>query len=149
MLFRSSTWQGLFVAEPVSADSAPKARVLDLATDAFQEDRPTYREAAQSLMLLDRTKHIRVRQTGKQAYQTVVAEGHDGHIYILKSLGLVSLHGLGQCLRDTFPGITLAMAMDGGSSSDLFVAESLWKGVTPSDIRTGWKELFEIGRAHV
>lgn len=147
---RHGTWQGLFVAEPTSAASAPKAGVLDLATDAFQEQMPTYREAAQSLMLLDRAGMIRVRQSGKRAYQTVVAEEHDGHILILKSLGLVTLHGLGQCLRDTVPSIKLAMAMDGGSSSDLFVAESLWKHGDPSDTRTNWKELF-AGRstAHI
>ena len=147
---RHSTWQGLFVAEPQTPISTPKAGVLDLADDTFHEDRPTYREAAQSLMLLDRTGTIRVRQTGKRAYQTVVAEGRDGHILILKSLGLVSLHGLGQCLRDTFPSIKLAMAMDGGSSSDLFVSDSLWNSAEPSDARTNWKDLF-AGRstAHI
>lgn len=142
---RHSTWQGLFVAEPQTTDSTPKAGVLDLSTDAFQEGMPAYREAAQSLMLLDRTKTIRVRQTGKRAYQTVVAESLSGDILILKSLGLVSLHGLAQCLRDTFPSIKLAMAMDGGSSSDLYVSESLWKGVRPSDTRANWKDLFAGG----
>lgn len=147
---RHRTWQGLFVAEPQTTDSTPKAGVLDLSTDAFQEGMPAYREAAQSLMLLDRTKTIRVRQTGKRAYQTVVAEEHDGHILILKSLGLVTLHGFGQCLRDAFPSIKLAMAMDGGSSSDLFVSEALWKTGDPSDTRTNWKDLF-TGRstAHI
>lgn len=147
---RHGTWQGLFVAEPNAAASAPKAGVLDLATDAFQEQMPAYREAAQSLMLLDRAGMIRVRQTGKRAYQTVVAEEHDGHILILKSLGLVTLHGLGQCVRDAFPSIKLAMAMDGGSSSDLLVSESLWKHGDPSDTRTNWKDLF-AGRstAHI
>lgn len=144
---RHLTWQGLFVAEPKLATATPKAAVLDLATDAFQEDMPAYREAAQSLMLLDRTRTIRVRQTAKRAYQTVVAEDQNGHILILKSLGLVTLHGLGQCLRDTFPSIRLAMAMDGGSSSDLFVSESLWKSGEPSDTRTNWKELF-AGRSN-
>ena len=147
---RHSTWQGLFVAEPLNPVSAPNAAVLDLATDAFQEDRPPYREAAQSLMLLDRAGTIRVRQTGKRAYQTVVAEEKDGHILIFKSLAPVTLHGLGQCLRDTFPTITLAMAMDGGSSSDLFVSETLWKSGESSDARSNWKDLF-AGRstAHI
>jgi uncharacterized protein YigE (DUF2233 family) len=139
---RHSTWQGLFVAEPQTPLSAPKAGVLDLASDVFHEETPAYLEAAQSLMLIDRKGTIRVRQTGKRAYQTVVAEDQDGHILILKSLGLVTLHGLGQCLRDTFPSITLAMAMDGGSSSDLVVSESLWKDREPSDTRANWKDLF-------
>lgn len=147
---RHSIWQGLFVAEPQPPRSAPKAGILDLAGDVFHEDPPEFLEAAQSLMLLDRKGTIRVRQTGKRAYQTVVAEDKDGHILILKSLGLVSLHGIGQCLRDTFPSITLAMAMDGGSSSDLFVAESLWKSGGASDFPVNWKDLF-AGRstAHI
>lgn len=147
---RHSTWQGLFVAEPQTSLSAPKAGVLDLASDVFHEETPAYLEAAQSLMLLDRKGTIRVRQTGKRAYQTVVAEDKDGHILILKSLGLVTLHGIGQCLRDTFPSITLAMAMDGGSSSDLFVSESLWKSGEASDTQANWKDLF-AGRstAHI
>jgi uncharacterized protein YigE (DUF2233 family) len=147
---RHSTWQGLFVAEPQTPLSVPKAGVLDLASDVFHEETPAYQEAAQSLMLLDRKGTIRVRQTGKRAYQTVVAEDKDEHILILKSLGLVTLHGLGQCLRDTFPSIALAMAMDGGSSSDLFVSESLWKSGEPSETRANWKDLF-AGRstAHI
>lgn len=147
---RHSIWQGLFVAEPHTPLSLPKAGILDLASDVFHEETPAYLEAAQSLMLLDRKGTIRVRQTGKRAYQTVVAEEKDGHILILKSLGPVSLHGLGQCLRDTFPSITLAMAMDGGSSSDLVVSESLWKNRDPSDARATWKDLF-TGRttAHI
>lgn len=147
---RHSTWEGLFVAEPRIPGATPKAGVLDLATDVFHEELPAYREAAQSLMLLDRTGTIRVRQTAKRAYQTVIAERHDGHILILKSLGLVTLHGLGQCLRDTLPSIKLAMVMDGGSSSDLFVSETLWKGSDAADAQANWKELF-AGRtnAHI
>jgi len=139
---RHATWQGLFVAEPAQPATGPNARVLDLTTDPFQETAPPYREAAQALMLLDRTGTIRVRQTGKFAYQTVVAETRDGHILIFKSLGLVTLHGAGECLRDAFPSIRVAMAMDGGSSSDLLVSGSLWAQGTPSLQRTSWKEWF-------
>lgn len=139
---RHNAWQGLFVAEPQAPTTHPKAGVLDLSTDIFHEETPAYREAAQSLMLLDRTGAIRVRQTGKRAYQTVVAEDTDGHILILKTLSPVTLHGLGQCLRDTFPSIKLAMAMDGGSSSDLVVSDKLWRYTVPSEARAHWKDLF-------
>ena len=139
---RHTTWQGLFVAEPAQPTTEPNARVLDLARDPFQESAPPYREAAQSLMLLDRTGTIRVRQTGKLAYQTLVAETRNGHILVFKSVGLVSLHGVGQCLRDAFPSIRTAMAMDGGSSSDLLVSDSLWTQGTPHPQRASWKEWF-------
>lgn len=139
---RHPTWQGLFVAEPTQPAAEPKARVLDLTADSFEAAAPAYHEAAQSLMLLDQTGTIRVRQTGKLAYQTLVAETRNGHILIFKSLGLVTLHGVGQCLRDLFPSIRVAMAMDGGSSSDLLVSGSIWTQGAPTPKRNSWKELF-------
>lgn len=139
---RHATWQGLFAAEPASA-SARKARVLDLTMDFFDEQRPAYREAAQALMLLDRTGKVRVRQTGKQAYQTVVAEGANEHILIFKSLGTVSLHGIGQCLRDTLPLVRQAMAMDGGSSADVLVPDFVWKQEGNIQARAAWKPMFD------
>ena len=138
---RHPTWHGLLVAEPTDGTS-PKARILDLTVDAFREDRPGYREAAQSLMLLDGAGTVRVRHTDKRAYQTLVAEGMNGHIIIVKSLSLVTLHGVGECLRNSFTPIKLAMAMDGGSSSDLFVSEAAWKGTVLPDSQGNWRDLF-------
>jgi uncharacterized protein YigE (DUF2233 family) len=138
---RHTTWQGLFVAEPL-ASGVKKARVLDLAAEAFDEQHPPYREAAQALMLLDRNGKIRVRQTGKQAYQTIIAETDKGRILIFKSRDLTSLYDVGQCLRDMLPVVRQAMAMDGGSSSDVLVAESLWQGDRQSENRVFWKPLF-------
>lgn len=138
---RHQTWQGLFVAEP-STSGLKKARVLDLASDSFDEQQPPYREAAQALMLLDHSGKIRVRQTGKHAYQTIVAEASNGHILIFKSLDLVTLYDIGQCLKDTLPVVRQAMAMDGGSSSDVLVPESLWQGDKQTQDRASWKALF-------
>lgn len=144
---RHPAWHGLFVAEPADRATRPNARILDLTIDPFHEEAPSYREAAQSLMLLDRTGTIRVRQTGKLAYQTLVAESRNGHILVFKSRGLVSLHGIGQCLRDAFPSIRVAMAMDGGSSSDLLVSDALWAEGTSSPQQTSWRDLF-AGTSH-
>ena len=138
---RHPTWRGLFVAEPVQATST-KARVLDLTTDLFDEQQPAYREAAQALMLLDRTGKVRVRQTGKRAYQTVVAEGGNGHILIFKSLDAVSLHDIGECLRDTLPFVRQAMAMDGGSSADVVVTDEMWSA-EERRAHPSWKPLFD------
>ena len=44
---------------------------------------------------------------------------------ILKTTEVVSLHALGECLRDAFPSLRQVMAMDGGSSSDVAVSPSL------------------------
>jgi len=121
---RHPTWLGLFVAEP-SMDRTRRARVLDLTFDTFDEGHPPYREAAQSLMLLDRTGTIRVRQTGKRAHQTLVAERGDGHLLLFKTTEVTSLYALGECLRDAFPPLRQVMAMDGGSSSDVAVSSAL------------------------
>jgi hypothetical protein len=121
---RHAIWFGLFVAEPAE-DRLRRARVLDLTFDTFDERQPPYREVAQSLMLLDRTGKVRVRQTGKRAHQTLVAEQVNGHLLVLKTTEMVSLHALGECLRDAFPSLRQVMAMDGGSSSDVAVSPSL------------------------
>ena len=134
---RHPQWQGLFVAEPVDP-ALPRARVLDLGVERFPSDRPPYREAAQSLMLLDRTGKPRVRRTGKRAHQTIVAEMQDGHILIVKTGDVVPLWELASCLRESFPAVHQAMAMDGGSSSDMIISEELlaqWNGGTPDSER--------------
>jgi len=138
---RHTSWQGLFVAEP-SASGLKKARILDLATESFDEEQPHYREAAQALMLLDLSGKIRVRETGKYAYQTIVAETETGHILLFKSLGVVSLYDIGRCFKDAFPAVRQAMAMDGGSSSDVRILESLWEKELHVQEHTSWKSLF-------
>lgn len=139
---RHTTWLGLFVAEPAETGSR-RARVLDLTFDTFDERQPSYREVAQSLMLLDRTGKIRVRQTGKRAHQTLVAEQGNGHLLILKTTEVVSLHALGECLRDTFPSLRQVMAMDGGSSSDVAVSPSLRQATSTMAGFHSWIPLLE------
>lgn len=83
-----------------------------------------------------------MRETGKYAYQTIVAETMAGHILLLKSLGAVRLYDIAQCLKAVLPDVRLAMAMDGGSSSDIRVHESLWQKDRETEDRTSWKSLF-------
>ena len=139
---RHPTWLGLFVAEPVE-DRSRRARVLDLTFDTFDERQPSYREVAQSLMLLDRTGKVRVRQTGKRAHQTLVAEQGNGHLLILKTTEVVSLHALGECLRDAFPSLRQVMAMDGGSSSDVAVSPLLRQATSKMAGVHTWMPLLE------
>lgn len=121
---RHAQWQGLFVAEP-TVPGLRKARVVDLALEPWETDKMAYREAAQSLMLLDRMGKPRVRQTGKRAHQTIVAENRDGFILLLKTTDTVALWELATCLHGGFPDIHQAMVMDGGASSDLLIEGSL------------------------
>jgi uncharacterized protein YigE (DUF2233 family) len=117
---RHPQWQGLFVAEP-NAPGLRKARVVDLALESFTMEEGTYQEAAQSLMLLDRRGKPRVRQTGKRAHQTIVAEDRDGAIVLMKTTEAVALWELAMCLRDGLPAVHQAMVMDGGASSDVLI----------------------------
>ena len=50
---RHAQWQGLFVAEP-TAPGLRKARIVDLSIEPWDQTQAAYREAVQSLMLLDR-----------------------------------------------------------------------------------------------
>jgi uncharacterized protein YigE (DUF2233 family) len=136
------SWQGLFAAEPTD-NTLRKARVLDLAFEEFTEDRPSYREAAQSLMLLDRTGKLRVRDSGKRAYQTVVAEDNTGAILVMKTADIVSLHDLADCLHQQMPSIQQAMAMDGGSSSDIVGSPDLLHASQNLPPQTAWRPLLE------
>jgi hypothetical protein len=139
---RHAIWLGLFVAEPAE-DRPRRARVLDLTFDTFDERQPPYREVAQSLMLLDRTGKVRVRQTGKRAHQTLVAEQGNGHLLVLKTTEEVSLHALGECLRNAFPSLRQVMAMDGGSSSDMAVSPSLRQATSEVAGSHAWIPLLE------
>ena len=121
---RHGQWQGLFVAEPL-APNVPKARVLDLKHDVFDDDKPAYQEAAQSLMLLDRRGTPRVRRSGRAAQQTVVGQDREGRVLVIMSKGVTPLWELAVCLRDGVRSLTHAMAMDGGDSSDLLIGSEL------------------------
>lgn len=136
------SWQGLFAAEPTD-NKLRKARVLDLAFEGFAEEMPSYREAAQSLMLLDRTGKLRVRDSGKRAYQTVVAEDSTGAILVMKTADVVSLHDLADCLHQQMPSIQQAMAMDGGSSSDIIAGPDLLQAAQDRSSQAGWRPLLE------
>ena len=136
------SWQGLFAAEPTD-NKLRKARVLDLAFDGFTEEAPSYREAAQSLMLLDRSGKLRVRNSGKRAYQTVVAEDSTGSILVIRTVDIVSLHDLADCLHQHMPSIQQAMAMDGGSSSDVIASPDLLHASLDITGQAQWRPLLE------
>lgn len=139
------SWQGLFAAEPTDG-KLRKARVLDLAFDGFTEDAPPYREAAQSLMLFDRTGKLRVRDSGKRAFQTVVAEDGEGAILLIKTVDVVSLHHLADCLHRQMPSIQQAMAMDGGASSDVIASPDLLHAAQETTSQATWRSLLAGNR---
>ncbi len=142
-------WKGLFVAEPLRP-LASKARVLDLAQESFPTDPPTYLVVAQSLMLLDASGKPRVRKSGKRAHQTVVGEDIDGKILLMKTTEPVALWDLAVCLRERLPRLRHAMAMDGGSSSDLLIASEVLKQTKQGNSPPSWQTLVDgQGPTHI
>jgi uncharacterized protein YigE (DUF2233 family) len=141
---RHASWMGLFVAEPTQPGAA-RAGILDLSTDPFDEERPPYNEAAQSLMLLDRTGKVRVKQSGKQSQQTIVGELQNGHVLLMKTTEVASLYAIGRCLHEAYPEIRQAMAMDGGSSSDLSISPALQRAVEKTEGAHPWMALLNAG----
>lgn len=146
---RHPTWHGLFVAEPV-VPGLRQARVVDLAMETFPLEPPAYREAAQSLMLLDRRRIPRVQRTGKRAHQLVLGEEEDGHILLMKTSSAVPLWELADCLRRMMPHVRQAMAMDGGASADLFIASSLVDRSGQGGVLPAWDVLVDgKGLGHI
>jgi uncharacterized protein YigE (DUF2233 family) len=114
------SFEALFAAEP-SNNRLPRARILDLAMDPFDPERPHYRQIAQSFMLLDRLGNLRVQQSAKVANRTIVAEGREGRIWVFVTQGGYTLWEFAEMLKSgPFP-IRQAMAMDGGYESQMLI----------------------------
>lgn len=113
-------FQALFLAEPLK-EGVRMARILDLAEEEFDLEKPCYLEIAQSFMLLDRWKNIRVRRTSNAAIRTILAEETEGDLLLLLTQGPYTLWDIAQELRNgPFP-ILRAMSMDGGEEAQLGV----------------------------
>ncbi|MFZ5586557.1 MAG: phosphodiester glycosidase family protein [Thermodesulfobacteriota bacterium] len=112
--------EALFLAEPEDP-LLPRARVLDLHYTAFSAEGSPYRQAAQSLMFLDRFGQIRVRRSQKIAHRTLVAEDGQGRIWVLVSEGKHTLWELAKVIAEANLGLREVMCMDGGAEAQLDV----------------------------
>lgn len=109
---------GLFLAAPREPD-LPAARILDLRYTPFDPRLNPYRQAAQSLMLLDRFGMIRVRRSARVANRTALAIDDKGRILVVVTEGGHTLWELAQALKDSGLGLREVMTMDGGAESQL------------------------------
>lgn len=117
----ASRLEALFLAGPVDED-LPAARVLDLRYSAYDPKSGPYEEAAQSLMLVDRFGHIRVRRSPQLAHRTAVGQDEAGRILLIISEGGCTLWELADFLKKSPLGLRGVMSMDGGAESQLDVA---------------------------
>jgi len=115
-LHKKPAWKALLVSGPV--DGAAWARIVDLdSADLAVADR--YRHVVQSMMLVDATRKVRVRDTDVSASRSVVAEDERGRIVLLFTEGATTLADLARWLPQTTLGVVRAMNLDGGIEAQL------------------------------
>jgi hypothetical protein len=117
---RKVQWKGLLVSGPVEGGAFSGVIDLEHANANIADG---YRNAVQSMMLLDETAQVRVRDTDKTACRTVVAQDKDGRMLILVSEGAITLADLARWVGDEKSlGIVRAMNMDGGIEAQIAIS---------------------------
>ncbi len=135
--------EALFLAEP-EEPGLPLARVLDLRYTPFQPQGSPYRQAAQSLMLLDRFGQIRVRQSDKIANRTLVAQDGRDRVLVMVTEGRHTLWELAKFVSEAGLGLREVMCMDGGPEAQLdlevdsFTYQQYGGPVSTSDLPMPW-----------
>jgi uncharacterized protein YigE (DUF2233 family) len=113
------TFKAALVAGPRDGGSA--ARVLDLEVEPLDPAKLEWSEVAQSFMLFDRDGRLRVRSSDKVANRTAVGEDRSGRLVVFVTEGAYALDDFARLVQKSPFQITHAMAMDGGSESQLCV----------------------------
>ncbi len=108
----------MFLAEPTDP-SLSAARIIDLRYSAFDLKANPYRQAAQSLMLVDRFGHIRVRRSPKIAHRTALGMDGNGRVLVMVTEGAMTLWEYAEFLAGAGLGLREVMLMDGGGESQL------------------------------
>lgn len=116
--------RGMFVAEPrgVSPD-LPRATILDLKGTSIDPKKFPWKQGVQSFpLLLDYKGYIRVRESGKKSYRTVIAADRNGNILVFNTAGdFFTLYQMAQFLKASSFKIDSALNLDGGSEAQLYV----------------------------
>jgi len=102
-------------------DGGSGARVLDLEEEPIDPENLRWREMAQSFMLFDHTGRIRVRNSDKVANRTAVGEDKSGRLVAFVTEGGYTIEDFARLIQKSPLQISHAMAMDGGSESQLCV----------------------------
>lgn len=113
--------EAILVAEP-EEPGLPPARIIDLHYTTLPLPQSPYRQAAQSLMLVDRFGQVRVRRSDKVAHRTLVAEDGQGRILVMISEGKHTLWDLARSIAEAGLGLREVMCMDGGAEAQLDLA---------------------------
>jgi uncharacterized protein YigE (DUF2233 family) len=120
----NSRMRGMFVAEPrgISPD-LPRATILDLKGTHIDPQKFPWRQGVQSFpLLLDYKGHIRVKESDKKSYRTVIAADRNGNILVFNTAGdYFTLYKLARFLKASDFNIDSALNLDGGSEAQLYI----------------------------
>jgi len=116
--------RGMFVAEPrgLSPD-LPRATILDLRAAPINPLNLPWKQGVQSFpLLLDYKGHIRVRESGKKSYRTVIAADRNGNILVFNTAeDSFTLFDMAKFLKASAFDIDSALNLDGGAEAQLYI----------------------------
>ncbi|MBW1990587.1 MAG: phosphodiester glycosidase family protein [Deltaproteobacteria bacterium] len=127
--------RGMFVAEPrgMSPD-LPRATILDLVFGRINPKKLPWTQGVQSFpLLLDYKGRIRVNNTSKKAYRTVICADRNGNILIFNTgHEYFTLYDLAQFLKASTFEIDSALNLDGGSEAQMYIKTENFEYFSPS-----------------
>lgn len=120
----NSQMQGMFVAEPQGmSPDLPRATILDLKATRLDFKKFPWNQGVQSFpLLLDFKGQIRVRETGKKSYRTVITADRTGNILVFNTANnYFTLYKMAQFLKASSFNIDSALNLDGGAEAQLYI----------------------------
>ncbi len=111
-------WKALLVSGPL--EGTPWAGIIDLEESSAQVAL-RYRHVVQSMMLVDASGRLRVRDTDISACRTVVAQDRSGRILVIVTEGATTLADLARWLPTAGLSLARVMNMDGGLEAQLAI----------------------------
>ena len=120
----NSKMQGMFVAEPQGmSPDLPRATILDLKATRLDFKKFPWKQGVQSFpLLLDYKGVIRVRESGKKSYRTVITADRNGNILVFNTAeSYFTLYKMAQFLKASSFGIDSALNLDGGAEAQLYI----------------------------
>jgi uncharacterized protein YigE (DUF2233 family) len=127
--------RGMFVAEPTGmSPDLPRATILDLVFGRIDPKKLPWTQGVQSFpLLLDYKGRIRVKDTERKAYRTVICADRNGNILIFNTGNeYFTLYDLAQFLKASDFEIDSALNLDGGSEAQMYIKNKDFEYFSPS-----------------
>lgn len=132
---KNSKMRGMFVAEPQGmSPDLPRATILDLVGTNINPKKLPWKQGVQSFpLLLDYKGHIRVKESGKKSYRTVIAADRNGNILVFNTAeDYFTLYEMATFLKASSFDIDSALNLDGGTEAQLYIKTEDFEYFSPS-----------------